>query len=143
MLTKKQKQQLEEYYSNTYRAYTLTDNEQLKHDLKLALITLKDIMRILNYKNEDFNNLRNNVLKQYNSRVYWLFEELNNIIDEIEGKHIVFEYNIEIAENIIENYDYDRRYVQLKDQLHKIKQQIQTEKEIEQQINKQIKILAG
>ena len=134
MLTKKQKRELEVYYKLNYISYVDTEDRELRAQFRNVISVMETMLDILGYSRDDLVKLRNEAIKQHHFRIYCLFEDLNDILDEIKGQHVVFEYyNVPLAEWLIERYRYNNMYNKLKEQLNKIKKEMQKEKEIKKQ----------
>mgnify|MGYP001163257825 CR=1 FL=1 len=122
-LTKKQKKIITERYKKYYRMIEKDlVNEELKDTFKASFYELKNIM-------EDLD-----------TSIFILYFELNEMINEIAGREVLFtyEYNPKNIYNILENYDYDRRIGTLYNKVHEIKEEIKRQKQIMKNLQKQI-----
>jgi hypothetical protein len=139
-MTKKQTQELETQYKNNFRFYTITDSQEIKKELETVIRTTESIMKVLGYNREDFYSLQNSIMDQYNFSLYFKFFKLNQLIDEIEEKHISFSYyDIKRLERIIDTYDWSIKHCSLQDQLYYIKQEIKKSEDMQRQLEQRIK----
>ncbi len=136
-LTKKQSEQLEKNYQNTWRALTICD-ENLKENFSIALFTMEDTLKILGYDRDQLVNLKNEVLEIHNIQLYYIFHNINEIIDGIDGQHKTFLYDVKIIDNIVNQYDFYKEYPAMKDKVFYIKKYIEESENYKRQIEKQI-----
>lgn len=140
-LTKKQKTELEERYQSYYRSIEKDIfPADIMQDAKTSFRELRDVMKIVGYKNEDFITLNNGVMEQYDIGLFLKYLEMNETMNEIEGREILFtyEYTPKQIYKKIDGYDYDRRYGALANKMHEIRQYLKTGEKIRTGIEKQV-----
>jgi hypothetical protein len=93
-MTKKQREEIEMAYKCTYYKYNLLDDPKLKEEYSQMLNGIMTVMNILNFKDDDYTNLKNEVLKDYKPELYNKYLQINNIIDKAIYKHYVFKYEL-------------------------------------------------
>jgi hypothetical protein len=140
-ITKNQKSELETRFKNTWKTYnSLSPDDNLKELFKITIIEQEAILKILGYTREDFINLKNAVMEQYNFSLYAKYLDLQRLVNEITGQQEIFLYDIEVAGNLVESLDYDiKRIGELRNKLHYIKLEIESNNRIQQEFERKIK----
>jgi hypothetical protein len=141
-LTKKQRMEITDRYKNTYRIVAKELHpEDLRAEFTAAFNELASIMKLLDFTSDDFIKMKNEVMEQYDQSLYFLYWELNQVMNEISGKEIIFEYEYKpkYIYHRIESYDFDvKRYGTLKNKMHEIERHLQECKAIKANLEKQI-----
>ena len=128
-LTKKQRAEITDRYKNAYRVMVKElYPEDLKGEFTATYNELTSIMKLLGFTSSDFIKMKNEVMEQYDQSLYFLYWELNQVMNEISGEEIIFEYEYKpkYIYHRIESYDWDvRRYGTLKNKMHEIERHLQ------------------
>jgi hypothetical protein len=93
-MTKKQKSQIEKRFKNAYGMYKEKEHDDDYLAYQSYYDGVYDTLKDLGYNSEDMNRLKNEIMEVEESHLFYLFEKLNDKINQKLGTNEVrlFEY---------------------------------------------------